>query len=373
MAPTSTTRSPTSPSSAASSRAWVTSTSASSRSRGYPNATTPGLADPLLRLPFPYRWSLRFLPFSPATAAKVIGKAQLGWFQKRRGAGDWVKDMASKEKRQDTEMDLAFQDANASQMVLDAGAARASNTGGDLRFGYLTACAVVMADSGRAANDRAAGLLKAVRDLGFTGRVEDVKRRRCAHRLSAGPRPRQPPPPRLVDRQPRRSPPAHSPVGRAPRGAERALPRGLAAAPVGQDRREHTPFRLCLHEGDVGHTLIVGATGAGKSVLVGLLLAQWRRYAGARTVTFDVGYSHYVSGPRDGRGALRPRRASGGGPPRRDAAAPRCGPARGANVGRRLGRVARRAPGRAALARRARPTGARRRPAGGEPARGTGR
>ena len=142
--------------------------------QGYPNATTPGLADPLLRLPFPYRWSLRFLPFSPATATKVIGKAQLGWFQKRRGAGDWVKDMASKEKRQDTEMDLAFQDANASQMVLDAGAARASNTGGDLRFGYLTACAVVMADSGRAANDRAAGLLKAVRDLGFTGRVEDV-------------------------------------------------------------------------------------------------------------------------------------------------------------------------------------------------------
>ena len=42
--------------------------------------------------------------------------------------------------------------------------------------------------------------------------------------------------------------------------------------------------------------MVVGATGAGKSVLVGLILAQWRRYAGSRTVTFDVGYSHYVSG-----------------------------------------------------------------------------
>ena len=48
--------------------------------QGYPNATRPGLADPLTRLPFPYRWSIRFLPFSPTTAAKVIGKAQLGWF-----------------------------------------------------------------------------------------------------------------------------------------------------------------------------------------------------------------------------------------------------------------------------------------------------
>jgi len=263
--------------------------------QGYPNATTPGLADPLLRLPFPYRWSLRFLPFSPATATKVIGKAQLGWFQKRRGAGDWVKDMASKEKRQDTEMDLAFQDANASQMVLDAGAARASNTGGDLRFGYLTACAVVMADSGRAADDRAAGLLKAVRDLGFTGRVEDVN----AVDALIGSLPghghanlRRPvlSTDNLVDLLPLT----------APWGGHREVPSGLfppGSPPLLWARTDgSTPFRLCLHEGDVGHTLIVGATGAGKSVLVGLLLAQWRRYAGARTVTFDVGYSHYVSG-----------------------------------------------------------------------------
>ena len=263
--------------------------------QGYPNATTPGLADPLLRLPFPYRWSLRFLPFSPATATKVIGKAQLGWFQKRRGAGDWVKDMASKEKRQDTEMDLAFQDANASQMVLDAGAARASNTGGELRFGYLTACAVVMADSGRAADDRAAGLLKAVRDLGFTGRVEDVN----AVDALVGSLPghghanlRRPvlSTDNLVDLLPLTT----------PWGGHREVPSGLfpeGSPPLLWARTDgSTPFRLCLHEGDVGHTLIVGATGAGKSVLVGLLLAQWRRYAGARTVTFDVGYSHYVSG-----------------------------------------------------------------------------
>ena len=263
--------------------------------QGYPNATTPGLADSLLRLPFPYRWSLRFLPFSPATATKVIGKAQLGWFQKRRGAGDWVKDMASKEKRQDTEMDLAFQDANASQMVLDAGAARASNTGGDLRFGYLTACAVVMAGSGRAADDRAAGLLKAVRDLGFTGRVEDVN----AVDALVGSLPghghanlRRPvlSTDNLVDLLPLT----------APWGGHREVPSGLfpeGSPPLLWAKTDgSTPFRLCLHEGDVGHTLIVGATGAGKSVLVGLLLAQWRRYASARTVTFDVGYSHYVSG-----------------------------------------------------------------------------
>ena len=263
--------------------------------QGYPNATRPGLADPLTRLPFPYRWSVRFLPFSPATAAKVIGKSQLGWFQKRRGAGDWAKDMASKKKRETTELDLAFQDGNATAMVHDAGAARAANSGGEIRFGYLTVCAVVMADDAREADDRAQSVLKAIRDLGFTGRVEDVN----AVDAFVGSLPghghanlRRPvlSTENVVDVLPLT----------APWGGHREVPSGLfpeGSPPLLWARTDgSTPFRLCLHEGDVGHTLVVGATGAGKSVLVGLILAQWRRYASARTVTFDVGYSHYVSG-----------------------------------------------------------------------------
>ncbi len=39
-----------------------------------------------------------------------------------------------------------------------------------------------------------------------------------------------------------------------------------------------TPFRLSLHVGDVGHTLVVGPTGAGKSVLLALMALQFRRY-----------------------------------------------------------------------------------------------
>jgi hypothetical protein len=50
-----------------------------------------------------------------------------------------------------------------------------------------------------------------------------------------------------------------------------------------------TPFRLDLHQGDVGHTLVVGPTGAGKSVLLNILALQWRRYPGARVVIFDKG------------------------------------------------------------------------------------
>src|SRR5271163_4626346 len=56
-----------------------------------------------------------------------------------------------------------------------------------------------------------------------------------------------------------------------------------------------TPFRLDLHVGDVGHTLIVGPTGAGKSVLLATLVLQFRKYASAQISIFDKGGSSRAS------------------------------------------------------------------------------
>jgi type IV secretion system protein VirB4 len=52
-----------------------------------------------------------------------------------------------------------------------------------------------------------------------------------------------------------------------------------------------TPYRLNLHVGDVGHTLVFGPTGAGKSTLLCFLVAQFRRYRNAHVVCFDKGRS----------------------------------------------------------------------------------
>ena len=57
------------------------------------------------------------------------------------------------------------------------------------------------------------------------------------------------------------------------------------------ETRGSTPFRLDLHVGDVGHALMVGPTGAGKSVLLALLALQFRRFIGAQVVLFDRGRS----------------------------------------------------------------------------------
>jgi len=66
----------------------------------------------------------------------------------------------------------------------------------------------------------------------------------------------------------------------------------FAAPPLFFGRIEgSTPFRFSLHVGDVGHTLVVGPTGAGKSVLLALMALQFRRYPGSQVFAFDFGGS----------------------------------------------------------------------------------
>lgn len=55
-----------------------------------------------------------------------------------------------------------------------------------------------------------------------------------------------------------------------------------------------TPFRLNLHCGDIGHTLIIGPTGSGKSVLLATLISQFLRYKNVRIFAFDKGNSLYT-------------------------------------------------------------------------------
>lgn len=71
-----------------------------------------------------------------------------------------------------------------------------------------------------------------------------------------------------------------------------------------------TPYALNLHVGDVGHSLILGATGAGKSFLLNFLIAQLQRYS-PRTLIFDLGGSYARLTDYFGGSQLRLRLAPG--------------------------------------------------------------
>src|SRR5262245_24774991 len=52
-----------------------------------------------------------------------------------------------------------------------------------------------------------------------------------------------------------------------------------------------TPYAFNLHVQDVGHTLVLGATGSGKSFALNFLITHAQKYA-PRTVVLDVGHSY---------------------------------------------------------------------------------
>ena len=76
----------------------------------------------------------------------------------------------------------------------------------------------------------------------------------------------------------------------AKRGHAGAQPPLMVARTAGT-----TPFRFDLHQGDVGHTMIVGPTGSGKSVLLNTIALQWLRYPEAQVFFFDKGASSRAS------------------------------------------------------------------------------
>jgi type IV secretion system protein VirB4 len=55
----------------------------------------------------------------------------------------------------------------------------------------------------------------------------------------------------------------------------------------------NAPFRLNLHVRDLGHTILFGPTGNGKSTHLALLASQLRRYYGMSIFAFDKGMSLY--------------------------------------------------------------------------------
>ncbi|MGH7619638.1 MAG: hypothetical protein ACREPM_20690, partial [Gemmatimonadaceae bacterium] len=262
--------------------------------QGYPDFSQAGELDALNALGFGFRWSTRIIPVGTREASRIIHRHQLQWFKKRKGAASWAQELVSAgQQRPNNRDDALWQDQDARAMAEDASSAAAANAHGDVRFCYTTQTAVIFNDDKDAASQSATELLKTLADAGFTGRIETVN----ALEAYLGSLPGQGYPNlrrpllstrNIADLLPLTSVWPGLSCNPSPYFAPNS-PSLLWAKTAGA-----TPFRLNIHDSDVGHTLIFGPTGAGKSVLLGLLAAQFRRYPEAQVFAFDVGYSMWM-------------------------------------------------------------------------------
>jgi type IV secretion system protein VirB4 len=246
---------------------------------GFPSQTWPGLLDELNRLAFPYRWCTRAICMDKTDAAKVLGRIRRQWFAKRKSIMAILKEVMTNEAS-------VLLDSDAANKAIDADLALQELGSDVVAQAYVTATVTVWDDDPAIAQERLALVEKSIQGRDFTCMRETVN----AVEAWLGSLPghvyanvRQPPIStfNLAHMMP------FSAVWAGPERDEH-----LEGPPLFLARTEGaTPFRFSLHVGDVGHTLIVGPTGAGKSVLLALMALQFRRYPGAQVFAFDFGGS----------------------------------------------------------------------------------
>ena len=249
---------------------------------GFPHDSYPGILHDLDTLGYEYRWATRFIFLDPQQARGVINSVRRRWQQKQRG----LKDQVFNTSRGAVDLD-------ALEMTEDAQSAIGEAESNQIRFGYYTSCVVMMHADRDLLSEQAREVRKVLLNLGFGGRIEDINaveaylgsipghaypnvRRPILHTLN------------LADLLPTTAVWAGEQYNPCPFYPDNSPPLSYAAT------TGFTPFRISLHVGDVGHTLMIGKTGGGKSTALNFLLAQQFRYANAQVFSFDKGYSSYV-------------------------------------------------------------------------------
>jgi type IV secretion/conjugal transfer VirB4 family ATPase len=249
---------------------------------GFPKASYPGVLGVLDSLPIEFRWNTRAILMDPEEAGSFLDKTRKKWKARVRGFKDTL-----------FRTESGPVNLHAQQMAMDAEEAMSVASAGDVQFAFYSTN-IICADSDEDQLEESVALVsKTIRNLGYSARVETVNaveawrgslpgdgysnvRQIVLHTLN------------LADVLPITAVWAGRRENPSPLMAPTS-PSLLYAATTGS-----TPFRFNLHVGDVGHTLMVGPPGSGKSTFLGLIAAQWFRYPHAQVFAFDKGYSLYV-------------------------------------------------------------------------------
>lgn len=246
---------------------------------GFPALSRPGILDALNHEAFGYRWVTRFISLDKSDATKALTRLRRQWFNKRKSITALLREVLYNQPVQ-------LLDSDADNKMVDADLALQALGADSVAFGYLTATITVSdADRGRV-EEKVRAVERIVNGLGFTTIRETVNaveawlsslpgqtyanvRQPLVHSLNLA---------HLI--------PLSSVWAGPVSNAHLDGPPLLYASTAGT-----TPFRLSTHVGDVGHMLVVGPTGAGKSVLLTLIALQFRRYRASQVYIFDKGFS----------------------------------------------------------------------------------
>lgn len=242
-----------------------------------------GVFNELNRLDFSYRWVTRFYCLDKTEALSELGRFRRGWNGKVKSFRTMLKEIIT-----------GFSDSvqineNALSKVNEVKAAERLIESDEVGYGYYSTMLVILDDDKDQAEGNAKTIEQIFLNLGMKAKIEDINTMDAWLGSIPG----------NVYHYVRR------PLLSTGNFVHMTPVSDIWAGPTRNDylngpallytqTEGNTPFRLDLYVGDVGHTLLVGPTGAGKSVHLNMIAAQFRKYKDAQIFIFDKGASSRI-------------------------------------------------------------------------------
>jgi len=248
---------------------------------GFPQESFPNILNTLNLMDFEYRFSSRFIYLDRNEALALLDKERRKWNQQITSLWQQFFNVAG------------AVDQHAVNMVNQIEAAVSDQKSGDVTFGYYISNIIIMDEDQESLGKKVNLAIQNIETLGFAAMVQDFN----AIETWLG------------------TLPAHSiynirkqmisslnfshfiPLSNVWTGSRTAP---CDKYPLNSPALLYTvsdgniPYRLNLHVKDVGHTLIFGPTGSGKSTFLALIIAQFDRYRNSKAWVFDKGRSLYA-------------------------------------------------------------------------------
>ncbi len=238
---------------------------------GFPPETNPSFLDELNKLDIEYRWNTRYMIIDKLEALSLLEKKRKAWFSGRKSLIQIASEQFT--QRESTKVNRDSEE-KAYQIEAEIDNLRADY----FTEGYYSSCIIVKDEDLGILEEKVKLIKKVITRKGMTVIEETVNCIEAWLGSFSG---------NIYNNL--RIPILNSVTFShlIPSSAIWAgLPynKHLEAPPLIYTQTDgSTPFYFNLHVGDVGHTLILGPTGAGKSVLLGTISSQWRKYVNRKT------------------------------------------------------------------------------------------
>lgn len=250
---------------------------------GFPANSLPLMLERLNYLSFSYRWVTRYIALDKLSAEQQLKRHRQRWFAKRKNIFNLLHEVFSKQ-----ESPLLDQSAIDNAKEADEALLMLGNE--NVAFGYFTCTITLQHTDQQQLLQQIYEVEKTINGLGITTINESINaveawlssipghcyaniRKPLLHTMNL----------------------AHLLPFSSPWPGQENDRHLNASALFYAYTYGNTPFKFSLHLGDVGHLMIIGPTGAGKSVLLNFIAWQFGRYNKAKVIIFDKGMSCLAS------------------------------------------------------------------------------